>query len=202
MSKKLASGIIIIIAIVFLIAGAIAIITLSDLLIPIFSISTPTPVHTFDKFKILVVVVDDIQSPTKIETLLLGFVTTFPKTTLIVEKIPASAAGYVSETRLDITKLTYNTEKIAGIEIEHFLIIDVSGIRIINNLYENLQNTSMLIKDEDLCRILDDSEIEFFTQVLSSLSGHYESDINNEELIRLFTMMKDSSDCYFEFIEK
>ena len=88
MSKKLASVIIVIIAIVFLIAGSIAVITLSDLLIPIISISTPTPDQTNDKFKIHVVVVDDIQSPAQIETLMLGFVTTVPNTTLIIEKIP------------------------------------------------------------------------------------------------------------------
>lgn len=202
MSKKLASVVIIIIAIVFLIAGSIAVITLSDLIIPIISISTPTPVQTFDKFKILVVVVDDIQSPAKIETLLLGFVTTVPNTTLVVERMPAPTAGYVAENRIDILKLINNVERVAGIGIEHFLIVDMDGIEIINNLYESLQNGSMLIIDEDLCRILEISEVEFITQVLLSTSGHYESDINNDELIRVFTIMKDSSDCYYEVIEK
>ncbi len=200
MSKKLVSVVIIIIAIVFLIAGTIAVITLSDLLIPIISISTPTPVQTFDKFELLIVVVDDIQYPANIETVLLGFITTVPNTTLIIEKIPASAAGYVSDNRLDIKKLTNSAEMVAGIEIEHFLIVDKGGIGIINNLYENLQNRSMLIKDEDLCRILETSEIEFVNQLLSSLSGRYESDLNNDELLQIFTMMKDSNDCYFEFI--
>ena len=200
MSKKLVSVVIIIIAIVFLIAGTIAVITLSDLLIPIISISTPTPVQTFDKFELLIVVVDDIQYPANIETVLLGFITTVPNTTLIIEKIPASAAGYVSDNRLDIEKLTNSAEMVAGIEIEHFLIVDKGGIGIINNLYENLQNRSMLIKDEDLCRILETSEIEFVNQLLSSLSGRYESDLNNDELLQIFTMMKDSNDCYFEFI--
>lgn len=200
MSKKLVSVVIIIIAIVFLIAGTIAVITLSDLLIPIISISTPTPVQTFDKFELLIVVVDDIQYPANIETVMLGFITTVPNTTLIIEKIPASAAGYVSDNRLDIKKLTNSAEMVAGIEIEHFLIVDKGGIGIINNLYENLQNRSMLIKDEDLCRILETSEIEFVNQLLSSLSGRYESDLNNDELLQIFTMMKDSNDCYFEFI--
>jgi len=200
MSKKLVSVVIIIIAIVFLIAGTIAVITLSDLLIPIISISTPTPVQTFDKFELLIVVVDDIQYPANIETVLLGFITTVPNTTLIIEKIPASAAGYVSDNRLDIKKLTNSAEMVAGIEIEHFLIVDKGGIGIINNLYENLQNRSILIKDEDLCRILETSEIEFVNQLLSSLSGRYESDLNNDELLQIFTMMKDSNDCYFEFI--
>ena len=84
MSKKLVSVVIIIIAIVFLIAGTIAVITLSDLLIPIISISTPTPVQTFDKFELLIVVVDDIQYPANIETVLLGFTNAVPKITLIV----------------------------------------------------------------------------------------------------------------------
>ena len=202
MSKKLASVIIIIIAIVFLIAGSIAVITLSDLLIPIISISTPTPVQTYEKFKILVVVVDDIQSPVQIETLMLGFVTTVPNTTLIIEKIPNPTVRYVSENKIDIKKLINNAETDAGIEIEHFMIVDTDGIEIINNLYENLQNRPMLIKDEDFCRILGISEIEFITQVLSSVSGYYESDIKNDELIRVFSMMKDSSDCYYEVIEK
>lgn len=202
MSKKLASVVIGIIAIVFLIAGSIAVISLSDLLIPIITSSTPTQVQTFDKFELLVVVVDDIQSPYKIETAMLGFITTVPNTTLIIEKIPVLEAGNVSENQLDIKKLTKSAEMAAGIEIEHFLIVDKGGIAIINNLYENLQNRSMLIKDEDLCRILETSEIEFVNQVLSSISGLYESDLNNAELIRIFTMMKDSNDCYFEFIDK